>query len=76
MTPTTERERKTGSWVNADLTTLYVSAGAVRTGKRWSLMTRTIRKFLFWLLANVKLGKAAPWVLGLALKRRPRKVKK
>ena len=37
---------------------------------------RIKRKLLFWLLFNVKLGKAAPWVMGIALNTRPRKVKK
>ena len=31
-------------------------------------------RILLWLLANTPLGCAAPWVLGLALKRRPRKI--
>lgn len=33
-----------------------------------------MRSFLFWLVKNVPLGRAAPWVLGLALGRWPRKV--
>ena len=32
-----------------------------------------MRKFLFWLLDNVPFGRAAPWVLGLALGRFPRR---
>lgn len=27
--------------------------------------------FLFWLIDNVPLGRAAPWVFGLAIGRRP-----
>ena len=34
-----------------------------------------MRRFLFWLIWNVPLGRAAPWVLGLAMKRRPRRVR-
>lgn len=32
-------------------------------------------RFLFWLLDNVPLGRAAPWVFGLAIGRWPRRVK-
>lgn len=32
------------------------------------------RKFLIWLVWNVPLGKAAPWVLGLALGSKPERV--
>ena len=31
-------------------------------------------RFLFWLVWNVPLGRLAPWVLGLALGRWPRRV--
>jgi hypothetical protein len=34
-----------------------------------------IRRFLFWLVWNVPLGPLAPWVMGLALGRKPREVK-
>ena len=34
----------------------------------------TMRRLLFWLVRNVPLGPAAPWVLGLALGRRPHRV--
>ena len=33
-----------------------------------------MRRFLFWLVWNVPLGKAAPWILGLALGRRPHRI--
>ncbi len=33
-----------------------------------------MRKFLFWLVWNIPLGKAAPWVLGIALGSTPRKI--
>ena len=32
-------------------------------------------KVLMWLVLNVPLGRLAPWVFGLAIGRRPRKVK-
>lgn len=34
-----------------------------------------IRRCLFWLVHNVPLGPLAPWVLGLAMGRKPRRVK-
>lgn len=34
-----------------------------------------MRRLLFWLVWNAPLGRFAPYVLGLALNRRPRKVK-
>ena len=34
-----------------------------------------VKSIAWWLLNNVKLGSLAPWVLGLALGRMPRKVK-
>lgn len=34
-----------------------------------------IRRCLFWLVWNVPLGPLAPWVLGLAMGRKPRRVK-
>lgn len=34
-----------------------------------------MRRLLFWIVFNVPLGRLAPWVLGLALGRRPRKVR-
>lgn len=34
-----------------------------------------MRGFLFWLVDNVPLGPLAPWVLGLAFGRAPRRVK-
>ena len=34
-----------------------------------------MRGFLFWLVQNVPLGPLAPYILGLALGRKPRKVK-
>ena len=37
---------------------------------------KRVRRFLFWLLANVNLGRIAPWVLGIALNSRPRKWEK
>ena len=36
---------------------------------------RAMRRFLFWLLFHVRLGPLAPWVLGLALGRRAKRVK-
>ena len=33
-----------------------------------------MRRFLFWLVRNVPLGPAAPWMLGLALRQRPHRV--
>lgn len=41
-------------------------------------MTRDMRGFLFWLVCDsrVPLGPLAPWVLGLAFGRRPRRVEK
>jgi hypothetical protein len=33
-----------------------------------------IRQFLFWLVWNVPLGRLAPWVMGIAMGRMPRKV--
>lgn len=35
-----------------------------------------MKTFLFWLLDNVSLGRIAPWILELALKRQPRRVAK
>lgn len=35
----------------------------------------TMRRALFWLVRNVPLGAAAPYVLGLALGRWPRRIK-
>lgn len=35
-----------------------------------------IRRVLFWLVWNVPIGPLAPWVLGLALGGRPRRVKR
>lgn len=35
-----------------------------------------ISKFLMWLVWNVPLGKAAPWVLGLALGSKPERIDK
>ena len=32
-----------------------------------------MRRFLMWLVWNVPLGKLAPWVMGLATRRKPRK---
>jgi hypothetical protein len=34
-----------------------------------------MRRFLFWLVFNIRLGSLAPWVLGMALGRRARRVK-
>lgn len=34
-----------------------------------------MRRFLFWLVFNVPLGRAAPWVFGLALGRWPHRVR-
>lgn len=34
-----------------------------------------MRGFLFWIFNNVPLGPLAPWVFGLAIGRRPRRVK-
>ena len=34
-----------------------------------------MRGFLFWLVQNVPLGPLTPYILGLALGRKPRKVK-
>ena len=34
-----------------------------------------VGKFLFWLVFNVPLGRLAPYVLGLAMGRWPKKVK-
>ena len=34
-----------------------------------------IRRFFMWLVWNVPLGKAAPWVFGLAIGRRPHKIR-
>ena len=33
-----------------------------------------IRKFLMWLVWNVPLGRAAPWVFGLAIGRMPHRL--
>jgi hypothetical protein len=33
-----------------------------------------LKRALFWAVWNVPLGRAAPWVLGLALGSRPRRV--
>jgi len=33
-----------------------------------------IRKFLMWLVWNIPLGKAAPWVFGLAIDRMPHRL--
>ena len=35
-----------------------------------------MRRLLFWLVWNVPMGRAAPWVLGLAMGRQPRKAKR
>lgn len=35
----------------------------------------TMRRVLFWLVRNVPLGRAAPWVLGLALGSKPQRVR-
>lgn len=32
-------------------------------------------RFLMWIIDNVYIGPLAPWVFGLAIGRRPRKVK-
>lgn len=37
------------------------------------VMRRLRRRFLMWLVWNVPLGRLAPWVLGLATRRKPRK---
>jgi hypothetical protein len=37
-------------------------------------MGRLTRRVLFWLVENVPLGRAAPWVLGLALGSVPHRV--
>ncbi len=34
-----------------------------------------MRRFLFWLVRNVPLGRAAPWILGLGLGRKPQRVR-
>lgn len=34
-----------------------------------------MRKILFWIVNNIPLGKLAPYVFGLALGRKPQKVK-
>ena len=34
-----------------------------------------MRKFLMWLVWNVRLGRFAPYIMGLALGRKPRRVK-
>lgn len=34
-----------------------------------------MRRLLFWLVDNVPLGRAAPWVFGLAIGRWPRRMK-
>ena len=34
-------------------------------------MRKLRRQFLMWLVWNVPLGRLAPWVLGLATKRKP-----
>jgi len=34
-----------------------------------------VKCFLVWLVFNVPLGRLAPWVLGLALGRKPHQVK-
>ena len=34
-----------------------------------------MRRFLMWLVWNVSLGKLAPYVMGLAMGRKPRRVK-
>lgn len=36
---------------------------------------RIWRKMLFWVLWHVPLGRLAPWVMGLALGRMPRRVR-
>ena len=38
------------------------------------VMRRLRRRFLMWLVWNVPLGRLAPWVLGLATRRKPRKI--
>lgn len=44
--------------------------GAVR------LKLKVLADILLWLVDNVPLGRLAPWVLGIALGRFPRKAKK
>lgn len=34
-----------------------------------------MRHLLFWLLDTVPLGRAAPWVFGLSIRRKPRRSK-
>lgn len=33
-----------------------------------------MRKFLFWIIHNIPLGRLAPWVVGLAIGRRPHRI--
>jgi len=34
-----------------------------------------MRSFLFWIIHNIPLGKLAPWVFGLAIGRKPHRIK-
>jgi len=34
-----------------------------------------MRRFIWWVFNNIPLGRLAPWVFGLAIGRRPRKIK-
>ena len=48
----------------------YFKANYMQIG---GAMRRLRRRFLMWLVWNVPLGRLAPWVLGLATRRKPRK---